>query len=86
MINLTVTDDDGDSASVTTDKTVETQEAVTLSILSVIGLGVAALTVTFLYGLYVRRKNKKKEKSLAKLTLRLILDCRAYFRCTFFCF
>jgi hypothetical protein len=55
-VTLTLTDDDGDSASVTADKTVKTQEAMTLAVLSVIGLGVAALTATFLYGLYVRKK------------------------------
>lgn len=65
-VNLTVTDDDADSASVTIDKTIETLESVTLAVLSVIGLGIAALTATFLYGLYIRRKNKKKEKSFSQ--------------------
>jgi PKD repeat protein len=55
-VTLNLTDDDGDSASVTADKTVKTQEVMTLAVLSVIGLGVAALTATFLYGLYVRKK------------------------------
>ena len=55
-VTLTLTDDDGDSASVTADKTVKTQEAMTLAVLSVIGLGVAALTATFLDVLYVRKK------------------------------
>ncbi len=63
-VTLTVTDDDGASSSVTAEKIVETQEAVTLAVLSVIGLGVAALTATLLYGLFVRRRKKKKRKFL----------------------
>jgi PKD repeat protein len=59
-VTLTVTDDDGASSSVVAEKNVETETAVTLAVLSVIGLGVAALTATLLYGLFVRRKRKKK--------------------------
>jgi PKD repeat protein len=59
-VTLTVTDDDGASSSVVAEKTVETETAVTLAVLSMIGLGVAALTATLLYGLFVRRKRKKK--------------------------
>jgi PKD repeat protein len=59
-VTLTVTDDDGASSSVTAEKIVETQETVTLAVISVIGLGVAALTATLLYGLFVRRSKKKK--------------------------
>jgi PKD repeat protein len=62
-VTLTVTDDDGASSSVIAEKAVETQEAVTLAVLSVIGLGIAALTSTFLYGLYVRRRKKKKNEN-----------------------
>jgi PKD repeat protein len=65
-VTLTVTDNDGASSSVTAEKTVETQEAVPLAVLSVIGLGVAALTATLLYGLFVRRRKKKKEKSFSQ--------------------
>ena len=60
IVTLTVTDDDGVSSSVVAEKNVETETAVTLAVLSVIGLGVAALTATLLYGLFVRRKRKKK--------------------------
>ena len=60
VVTLTVIDDDGDFSSVTTEKTVETEEAVALAVLSMIGLGIAALTSTLLYGLSVRRKKKKK--------------------------
>jgi PKD repeat protein len=62
-VTLTVTDDDGASASVDAEKTVVTEAAVTLAVLSVIGLGVAALTLTLLYGLFIRRKKKKKNGS-----------------------
>ena len=67
-VTLTVTDDDGASASSVATKMVETEMEIeidtvfSLAMLSVIGLGVTALTATFLYALYVRRK--KKEKNL----------------------
>jgi len=61
-VTLTVTDDDGASASLVAAKIVETETetALPLAILSVIGLGVTALTATLLYGLFIRRKKKKK--------------------------
>jgi len=62
-VTLTVTDDDGASASLVAAKIVETETALPLAVLSVIGLGVTALTVTLLYGLFIRRKRKKKKKT-----------------------
>jgi len=61
-VTLTVTDDDGASASLVATKIVETEieTALPLAVLSVIGLGVTALTATLLYGLFIRRKKKKK--------------------------
>jgi len=61
-VTLTVTDDDGASASLVAAKIVETgiETALPLAVLSVIGLGIAALTATLLYGLLIRRKKKKK--------------------------
>jgi len=61
-VTLTVTDDDGASASLVAAKIVETEieTALPLAVLSVIGLGVTALTATLLYGLFIRRKKKKK--------------------------
>jgi len=66
-VTLTVTDDDGASASSVATKIVQTEtetaieSALSLAVLSVIGLGVTALTATFLYGLFIRRKKKKKK-------------------------
>jgi len=62
-VTLTVIDDDGASASLVAAKIVETETetALPLAILSVIGLGVTALTATLLYGLFIRRKKKKKK-------------------------
>jgi PKD repeat protein len=62
-VTLTVTDDDGASASLVATKIVETETetALPLAILSVIGLGVTALTATLLYGLFIRRKRKKRK-------------------------
>jgi PKD repeat protein len=66
-VTLTVTDDDGASASLVAAKIVETEieieTALPLAILSVIGLGVTSLTATLLYGLFIRRKKKKKKKT-----------------------
>jgi PKD repeat protein len=63
-VTLTVTDDDGAYASSVATKIVETgtgiDTTISLAMLSVIGLGVTALTATFLYAFYVRRKKKKK--------------------------
>jgi len=70
-VTLTVTDDDGASASSVATKMVETEMEIeidtvfSLAVLSVIGLGVTALTATFLYALYVRRK--KEEKNLVNV-------------------
>jgi len=63
-VTLTVTDDDGASASLVATKIVKTEKtALPLAVLSVIGLGVTALTATLLYGFYVRRKKKKNRKT-----------------------
>ena len=63
-VTLTVTDDDGASELSVAAKIVETERSIdivfSLAILSVIGLGVTALTATLLYALYVRRKRKKR--------------------------
>jgi PKD repeat protein len=72
-VTLTVTDDDGASASSVATKMVETEMEIEIEIdtvfplamLSVIVLGVTALTATFLYALYVRRK--KKENNLVNI-------------------
>ena len=62
-VTLTVTDNDGASSSAVVEITVEPEPAVTLAVLSVIGLGITALTATLLYGLFIRRKKKKTEES-----------------------
>jgi len=59
-VTLTVTDDDGASSSVVAETTVATEAAVSLAVLSVTALGIAALTATLLYGLLIRRRKKKK--------------------------
>jgi len=64
-VTLTVTDDDGASASLVAAKIVETETALPLAVLSVIGLGVTALTATLIYGLFIRRKKKAKENPYA---------------------
>ena len=67
-VTLTVTDDNRASASATDMKTVqsgatvEIQSALSLSVLSIIILGVTALTATILYGLFIRRKKKKQKQ------------------------
>jgi len=64
-VTLTVTDDDGASASLVAAKIVETETetALPLAVLSVIGLGVTALTATLLYGLFIRRRKKKAKEN-----------------------
>ena len=58
-VTLTVTDDDGASSSMSEMKTVEKGETGwPLALLAAIGLAVAALTATLLYGLYRRRKKR----------------------------
>ncbi|MCW4016794.1 MAG: PKD domain-containing protein [Candidatus Bathyarchaeota archaeon] len=61
-VTLTVTDNDGDSSSAVVEKTVEPEIAVSLAVLSVIGLGVASLTASLLYGLFIRRRKKKNSE------------------------
>jgi PKD repeat protein len=62
---LTVTDDDGATGSFDITMSVKAKTRIeatfSLAILSMIGFGIAALTATLLYGLYVRRKRKKKK-------------------------
>ncbi len=68
-VTLTVTDDDGASASSVATKMVETETMInntlSLAVLSVIALGVTALTATLLYAFYV--KKKEKDKSLGTI-------------------
>jgi PKD repeat protein len=59
-VTLTVTDNDGDSASEDMLITVD-DEAIQLAVLGVFGLGIMVLTLTLLYGLFIRRRNKKKQ-------------------------
>jgi PKD repeat protein len=61
-VTLVVSDDDGATDSTTIDLTVDAEPEVSLAVLSVIGLGITALTATILYGLFVRRNKKKKSK------------------------
>jgi PKD repeat protein len=64
-VTLTVTDDDGGSASATATKLVEKEtigDTFSLAMISVIGLGVTALTATLLYAFYIRRRRKKKSR------------------------
>ncbi|KON32112.1 hypothetical protein AC477_03400, partial [miscellaneous Crenarchaeota group-1 archaeon SG8-32-1] len=63
-VTLTITDDDGSSSSVVVEKTVNEESVISLAVLSLVGLGIAALTATLLYGLLVRRKRKTKETNL----------------------
>jgi len=58
-VTLTVTDDDGASSYMSETKIVE-EEVVgwPLALLAAIGLGIAALTATLLYGLYRRRRKR----------------------------
>ncbi len=63
-VTLTITDDDGASTSENAVKTVETETmngALSLSVLAPIGLGVAVLTGTIIYGLIIRRKRKNRK-------------------------
>ena len=58
-VTLVVIDDDGASWSADATKTVEKEAAGwPLALLAAIGLGIAALTATLLYGLYRRRKKR----------------------------
>jgi PKD repeat protein len=63
-ITLTVTDDDAASSSIIAEKIVKEGPILSLAILSVIGLGIAALTATLLYGLLVRRRKKEKTNGI----------------------
>jgi PKD repeat protein len=68
-VNLVVTDDDGGSSTETTEKIVEGEETsngfLFLSFIAPVGLGIAALTWTLLYGLLRRRKKKKRTEGQA---------------------
>ena len=54
-VTLTVTDNDGASMSAVAEIT--TEPTISLSIISVIGLGITTLTSTLLYGLFIQKKN-----------------------------
>ena len=62
-VTLTATDDDGDSSSVVAEVTVETETTVSLDVLSVIGLGITALTATLIAIFFIRRKKRKTLKT-----------------------
>ncbi len=61
-ITLVVADNEGATDSTTENVSVVAEPEVSLAVLSVIGLGITALTATLLYGLFVRRNKKKKSK------------------------
>ena len=61
-VTLTVTDNDGDSTSEAANIVAETETSMQLALLSLIGLGITTLTATLLYGLFVRRKKKRKSE------------------------
>jgi len=61
-VTLTLTDNDGDYVSETENIVVNAEPVIQLAILSVIGLGIATLTMTLLYGLFIRRRNKNKNE------------------------
>jgi PKD repeat protein len=71
-VTLTVTDDDGASASESATKLVEVAEeeldgALSLSFIGAVGLGITAFTVTLLYGLLIRRRRRRKTLNLIHL-------------------
>ena len=61
-VTLIVTDNEGATDSTIEGVSVVAKSEVSLAILSVIVLGITALTATLLYGLFVQRNNKKKSK------------------------
>ena len=69
-VTLTVMDDDGASRSMSETKMVEKEEVVwPLALLAAIGLGIAALTATLLYGLYRRRRKRGTASNTGSKTL-----------------
>jgi len=61
-VTLVITDNEGATDSTTMNVPVAAEPEVSLAVLSVIGLGITALTATLLYGFFVRRNKKKKYK------------------------
>jgi PKD repeat protein len=63
-VTLTVTDDDGASSSGSASKFVESEgeldSALSLSFIGAVALGLAAFTVTLLYGLLIRRRRRRR--------------------------
>jgi PKD repeat protein len=68
LVTLTVTDNDGASSSISDTKIVEKDTfRWPLALLAAIGLGIAVLTATLLYGLYrIRKKRGRTSKSRSK--------------------
>jgi len=66
---LTVTDDDGASSSMNETKIVEGVVEWPFALLAAIGLGIAALIATLLYGLYRRRSKRGMASNTGSKTL-----------------
>ncbi|MFA5363708.1 MAG: PKD domain-containing protein [Candidatus Bathyarchaeia archaeon] len=61
MVTLTVTDNDASSDSTAAQTTVD-EAAVSLALIAVLVLGITPLTLTLIYGLFIRRRKKKQNK------------------------